>query len=129
LTPERFNEVVRSHWGVESAPQAHTRRRFAMNWRIVSKLRGRWRKALRSRLSGAGFKPPQAAAVKSRGGEHWGQSAEAAPRAGRDQRDERKWTSVDASLSRDLSSKPGAFLSPGTSVPETWLLGMRRPAY
>jgi predicted transposase YbfD/YdcC len=26
LTPERCNEVVRSHWGVESVPQGHTER-------------------------------------------------------------------------------------------------------
>ena len=31
LTPERFGAVTRSHWGIESAPQAHTRRRFMMN--------------------------------------------------------------------------------------------------
>ncbi len=37
---------------------------------------GRPRNALvpRSRLSGAGFKPLQAAAVKSRGGERWSQA-------------------------------------------------------
>src|ERR1700724_3587900 len=28
-----------------------------------------------------------------------------------------------------MSSKPGAFLSPGISPPDTWLLGGRRPAY
>ena len=31
LSPDRFNEVVRQHWGIESAPQAHTRRRFTLN--------------------------------------------------------------------------------------------------
>jgi len=31
LTPERFNDVVRQHWNIESAPQAHTRRRFTLN--------------------------------------------------------------------------------------------------
>jgi predicted transposase YbfD/YdcC len=31
LTAQTFATVVRAHWGVESAPQAHTRRRFAMN--------------------------------------------------------------------------------------------------
>ena len=36
------------------------------------------------------LKLPQAAAVKSRGGERWGQSVEDVPRAGKDQRDERK---------------------------------------
>jgi hypothetical protein len=28
---ERFGEVVRAHWAIESAPQAHARRRFKMN--------------------------------------------------------------------------------------------------
>ena len=42
------------------------------------------------RLSGASLEPPQAAAVKSRGGERWGQSVEDVPQAGKDQRDERK---------------------------------------
>jgi len=46
--------------------------------------------AVRSRLSGAGFKPPEAAGVKSRGGERWGQSVEDLPRAGKNQRDERE---------------------------------------
>jgi hypothetical protein len=32
----------------------------------------RWRLALRSRPAGGGFKPPQAAVVKSHGGERWG---------------------------------------------------------
>jgi predicted transposase YbfD/YdcC len=31
LTPARLLEVTRVHWSIESAPQAHTRRRFAMN--------------------------------------------------------------------------------------------------
>jgi predicted transposase YbfD/YdcC len=26
LSPERFSDVVRSHWGVESVPQSHTER-------------------------------------------------------------------------------------------------------
>jgi len=38
------------------------------------KLRERWGKAPRDRLSGAGLKPLQAAAVKSRGGERWNKS-------------------------------------------------------
>jgi hypothetical protein len=29
ISAQRGGEVVRSHWGVESAPQAHTRRRFS----------------------------------------------------------------------------------------------------
>jgi hypothetical protein len=35
-------------------------------------LHERWRKVLRSRLAGAGFKPPSAALVKSQGGERDG---------------------------------------------------------
>jgi len=27
----RLNAVIRQHWGIESAPQAHTRRRFELN--------------------------------------------------------------------------------------------------
>jgi len=27
----RLNQLVRQHWGIESAPQAHTRRRFTLN--------------------------------------------------------------------------------------------------
>src|ERR1700737_2489527 len=38
-------------------------------------LRQRWRLALRSRSAGRGSKPPQAASVKSRGGERCGQGA------------------------------------------------------
>jgi len=41
----------------------------------VVQLRGRWGQAPRDRLSGAGLKPPQAAAVKSRGRERWGKSS------------------------------------------------------
>jgi hypothetical protein len=31
LPAERVGRMIRDHWAVESAPQAHTRRRFAMN--------------------------------------------------------------------------------------------------
>jgi len=41
----------------------------------VVKLRERWGRAPRDRLSGAGSKPLQAAAVKSRGGERWSESS------------------------------------------------------
>jgi len=37
----------------------------------ATKLQRRWRWALRSRLAGGGFKPPQAAVVKSHGSERW----------------------------------------------------------
>lgn len=52
-------------------------------------LHKRWREALRSRLAGAGSKPPAAAAVKSRCGKRAGQGR---PKSlsGRDQADERK---------------------------------------
>ena len=38
----------------------------------ISMLYRRWGRAPRSRLTGAGFKPPQAAGVKSSGGERCG---------------------------------------------------------
>src|SRR6266446_788678 len=41
----------------------------------VVQLRERWGRAPRDRLSGAGPKPFQAAAVKSRGGERWSESS------------------------------------------------------
>jgi hypothetical protein len=30
-SPQAILQTNRDHWGIESAPQAHTRRRFAMN--------------------------------------------------------------------------------------------------
>jgi len=39
--------------------------------KCATRLRKRWGEAPRSRLAGAGFKPPQAALVKSQGGERW----------------------------------------------------------
>ena len=27
----KLNAAIRQHWGIESAPQAHTRRRFTLN--------------------------------------------------------------------------------------------------
>jgi len=42
---------------------------------LAVKLRERWGRAPRDRLSGAGPKPLQAAAVKSRGGERWSKSS------------------------------------------------------
>ena len=42
--------------------------------------------ALRSRLSGGGFKPPQVAFIKSGGHEHWGKDR--INLAGMDQKDE-----------------------------------------
>ena len=38
-------------------------------------LRMRWREALRSRPAGGGFKPPQAAVIKSHGSERWGKGS------------------------------------------------------
>jgi len=31
LSAQSFARAVRAHWAIESAPQAHTRRRFAMS--------------------------------------------------------------------------------------------------
>jgi hypothetical protein len=52
-------------------------------------LHKRWRKALRSRLAGAGSKSPEAAAVKSRCGERSGKSGRESP-SGEDQEGERE---------------------------------------
>ena len=49
---------------------------------------GKMRTARRSRLSGAGFKPPQAAVIKSGGRERWGNVEHDS--TGVDQEDERK---------------------------------------
>ena len=49
---------------------------------------GKMPKARRSRRSGAGFKPPQAAVIKSGGRERWGNVEHDS--AGVDQKDERK---------------------------------------
>jgi hypothetical protein len=103
-------------------------RRRGMSCCPVPKLHGRGREPLRSRRPGAGSTPRQAAAVKSRGRARWRQSAKDIPWAGRDQRDDRPGTAVDASYSRAVSSTPGAVRSPGTSLAGTWVLGWRRPA-
>ncbi len=41
----------------------------------MAMLHVRWREALRSRPAGGGSKPPQAAVVKSHGGERWGKGS------------------------------------------------------
>ncbi|MGH7573408.1 MAG: reverse transcriptase domain-containing protein, partial [Gemmatimonadota bacterium] len=95
---EHFAEAWQA-WGSESA-RWRRRRRGLPTYRIVryaddcvTRTQGgidvegrtrravlcqRWRKALRDRPAGGGLKPPQAASVKSRGGERCGQGA---PRA------------------------------------------------
>src|SRR3954447_25157887 len=67
---------------------------------------------LRSRLSGAGFKPPQAA--KSRCRERWGKRY----RSGVDHGDERERTTDDVSKGSLATSKPGALLGQGWGVPD-----------
>src|SRR4051812_18508560 len=67
---------------------------------------------LRSRLSGAGFKPPQAALVKSHCRERWRKRY----RSGVDHGDERERTPDDVSKHFLATSKPGAGLSPGTRL-------------
>ena len=62
--------------------------------------------APRSRLAGAGFKPPQAAVVKSDGGERWGKGRDVI-RSGEGHGDERKRTADDVSKSTQMASKPG----------------------
>src|SRR3954454_19955292 len=70
--------------------------------------------ALRSRLSGAGFKPPQAASVKSRCRERWRKRY----RSGVDHGDERERTTDDVSKHFLATSKPGALLGQGWEVPD-----------
>src|SRR5262249_22428846 len=55
--------------------QRQIERREAETITPVVQLRGRWGQAPRDRLSGAGLKPLQAAAVKSRGRERWSKSS------------------------------------------------------
>src|SRR3954454_17466954 len=66
--------------------------------------------ALRSRLSGVGFKPRQAASVKSHCRERWGKRY----RSGVDHGDECERTTDDVSKHFLATSKPGAGPSPGT---------------
>src|SRR3954453_5186696 len=68
--------------------------------------------ALRSRLSGAGFKPPQAA--KSRCRERWGKGRRY--RSGEDHGDERERTTDD--VSKHFLATPGALLGQGWEVPD-----------
>src|SRR3954462_8333953 len=73
--------------------------------------------ALRSRLSGAGFKPPQAASVKSRCRERWGKGRRYL--SGVDHGDERERTIDD--VSQGSLATPGAGLSllgQGWEVPD-----------
>src|SRR4051794_5284788 len=77
--------------------------------------------ALRSRLSGAGFKPPQAASVKSRCRERWGKRY----RSGVDHGDERERTTDDVSKHFLATSKPGALLGQGWGVPDDGPTGVR----
>jgi hypothetical protein len=47
----------------------HRSRAVVVSVNCATKLQRRWREALRSRPTGGGFKPPQAAVVKSHGSE------------------------------------------------------------
>src|SRR3954452_3715186 len=76
---------------------------------------------LRSRLSGAGFKPPQAASLKSRCRERWGKRY----RSGVDHGDERERTTDDVSKHFLATSKPGALLGQGWGVPDDGPTGVR----
>ena len=72
----------------------------------------RWREVLRSRPSGAGSKPPQAATVKSRGGERCGKRRDLIP-SGVSQRDERKQTADDVSKAYRRCRNRGDVVAPG----------------
>jgi len=73
----------------------------------ATRLCRRWGWAPRSRLAGAGFKPPKAAVVKSHGGERLGKVT-AKTVAGVAQRDERKRTIDEASKLTLTRSKLGS---------------------
>src|SRR3954466_11255725 len=92
-------------------------RQLGRRYNQAVKLRERWGRAPRDRLSGAGLKPLQAAAVKSRGGERWSKSL----RRNLEQVHVRKTNESepieDASLRNLVSSKPEARTSTGMSLP------------
>jgi hypothetical protein len=89
-------------------------------------LHKRWRMALRSRLAGAGAKPPAAAEVKSQCGERVGQGGQTACQVGT------KKTNASEPLKtcrkRRDDVKTGASRYPGSSLGETCLLPRWRPA-
>ena len=97
-------------------------------------LRQRWRLALRSRPAGGGFKPPQAASVKSRGGERCGQGARIVRqvRAKKANVSEplmtcrKRSNGIETEESRYLGKQPGgdlliAQVVPGMEVARAWL--------
>jgi hypothetical protein len=97
-------------------------------------LRQRWRLALRSRPAGGGFKPPQAASVKSRGGERCGQGARIVRqvRAKKANVSEplmtcrKRSNGIETEESRYLGKQPGGNLPtaqvvPGMKVARAWL--------
>jgi len=87
---ERIAHAVRSHWEIESVPQAHSKEGPQWPdelWRSCTEDEGR--------SLGVGFQErasnhPKLLRSRAVGGERWGQSVGAVPRAGKDQRDERK---------------------------------------
>jgi hypothetical protein len=78
-------------------------------------------------LAGGGFKPPQAASVKSRGGERCGKRR-AVSVSGVGQEGERKRTTVEVSKRSLMTSKPGSSVCSGMSQAATCVLAWWCPA-
>src|SRR3954466_8811358 len=92
-------------------------RQLGRRYNQAVKLRERWGRAPRDRLSGAGLKPLQAAAIKSRGGERWRKSSRKYLEQVCVGETNESEPFEDASLAIGSSSKPGVTPSPGTSLP------------
>ncbi len=97
-------------------------------------MRQRWRLALRSRPAGGGFKPPQAASVKSRGGERCGQGARIVRQVRTKKANaseplmtcRKRSNGIETEESRYLGKQPGgdlliAQVVPGMEVARAWL--------
>ena len=97
-------------------------------------LHRRWRSrplglvVLRGRPAGGGRKPPQAAAVKSRGGERLRKSR-AVSAAGMGQEGERKRSTDDVSKGKQDDIETGQNREPGMSLAGACLLARRFPAW
>ena len=88
----------------------------------------RWETASRSRLAGAGFKPPGAAVVKRRGGERLGKRRHLRCQVSVEEMSESK-PSDDASLILKGAVETGSWRCSRISREDTCLLSRRQPVY
>jgi hypothetical protein len=90
-----------------------------------SVLHRRWRRALRSRSTGRGCKPPQAASVKSRGGERCGNGGQPVRQVGVEKASEseplmtcrKPMDGIETGGCVCLRDEPGGYLSTAQAVP------------